>query len=64
MAGKTDVTIGYQHDIFVHAPIPLVLLREKRVSPEGRLWVSVLESTGQPATFGLPVVEDPGAALF
>ncbi|RPJ43794.1 MAG: ATP-dependent 6-phosphofructokinase [Candidatus Latescibacterota bacterium] len=64
MAGKTDVTIGYQHDIFVHVPIPLVLERKKRVSPEGRLWGAVLESTGQPATFGLPVAEDPGAALF
>ncbi|MFH1681684.1 MAG: ATP-dependent 6-phosphofructokinase [Candidatus Eisenbacteria bacterium] len=64
MAGKTDVTIGHQHDIFVHVPVPLVLLRKKRVSPEGRMWVSVLEATGQPATFGLPVKEDPGAAIF
>ncbi|MBM3320510.1 MAG: ATP-dependent 6-phosphofructokinase [Candidatus Eisenbacteria bacterium] len=64
MAGKTGVTIGYQHDIFVHVPIPLVLVRKKRVSPEGRLWVSVLEATGQPASFGLPMGEDLGADLF
>jgi len=64
MAGKTGVTIGYQHDIFVHVPIPLVLVRKKRVSPKGRLWVSVLEATGQPASFGLPMGEDLGADLF
>jgi 6-phosphofructokinase 1 len=64
MAGKTDVTIGYQHDTFVHVPIPLVLLRRKRLSPEGRLWVSVLEATGQPASFGLPVPPADSGPLF
>ncbi|MFH1279215.1 MAG: ATP-dependent 6-phosphofructokinase [Candidatus Eisenbacteria bacterium] len=57
MAGKTDVTIGYFHDIFLHVPISLVTSRRKCMSPEGRLWMSVLESTGQPATFGRHIVE-------
>lgn len=60
MAGKTDVTIGYFHDLFLHLPIQLVTSRRKRMSPEGRLWMSVIETTGQPATFGHHVVEsDP-----
>lgn len=57
MAGKTDVTIGYFHDIFLHLPISLVTSRKKCMSPEGRLWMSVLESTGQPAAFGRHAVE-------
>ena len=64
MAGKTDVTVGFNHDIFIHVPIPLVLLRKKCVSPEGRLWVSVLESTGQPASFGHRAIDECPSDLF
>jgi 6-phosphofructokinase 1 len=34
---------------YVHIPIPLAVARRKQVDPNGRLWLSVVESTGQPA---------------
>jgi len=58
MAGKTDLLIGHCHDIFLHIPIPTAVSAKKRISPEGRLWMSVLETTGQPLFFGRKVVEE------
>jgi len=52
MAGKTDVLIGLMHDVFIHVPIPLVIRGRKRISPEGELWMGVIEATGQPERFG------------
>ena len=48
MAGKTDLMIGRLHRFFTHVPLPLVLDGRKRVDPKGELWLSVVESTGQP----------------
>jgi 6-phosphofructokinase 1 len=48
MAGRTNMVVGYWNDEFTHAPIPLAVSKQKRIDPEGRLWNSVLESTGQP----------------
>ncbi|MGL4208247.1 MAG: ATP-dependent 6-phosphofructokinase [Candidatus Adiutrix sp.] len=48
MAGKTDMLIGLWNDHFVHVPIALATLRRKKVDPNGDLWNSVMESTGQP----------------
>lgn len=52
MAGKTDVLVGYWHNVFVHVPIPAVVRRKKQLDPEGGVWMAVLEATGQPARFG------------
>ena len=52
MAGKTDVLIGLWNDVFIHVPIPLAIAGKKRVSPEGELWMGVIEATGQPERFG------------
>ena len=48
MAGKTGMLVGRWHGNFVHLPIDLVTSGRRRVDPNGELWLSVLESTGQP----------------
>ena len=55
LAGKTDVLIGYWHNVFIHVPIPAVTRRSKRMDPHGGVWMAVLEATGQPARFGMAV---------
>jgi 6-phosphofructokinase 1 len=50
MAGKTDMIVGRWHDVFTHVPIPITAASRKKISPEGSLWLSVLESTGQPVS--------------
>jgi 6-phosphofructokinase 1 len=50
MAGKTDMIVGLWHDTFTHVPIPVTVEGRKKVSPDGALWLSVLESTGQPVS--------------
>ena len=52
MAGKTEVVVGMFRRRFVHMPIELLTSRTNQVNPEGDLWWSVLENTGQPARFG------------
>ena len=48
MSGRTNMVVGYWNGEFTHVPIPLAVSKRKHVDPEGRLWSSVLESTGQP----------------
>lgn len=50
MAGRTDIVVGYWNGEFTHVPIPLAVSRRKQIDPNGRLWSSVLEATGQPIT--------------
>jgi 6-phosphofructokinase 1 len=52
MAGRTAMVVGQWHGRFVHIPIELATGRRNQVAPDGDLWMSVLESTGQPARFG------------
>jgi 6-phosphofructokinase 1 len=42
------MVVGYWNGEFTHVPIPLAVSERKHVNPKGRLWSSVLESTGQP----------------
>ncbi|MHB0928472.1 MAG: ATP-dependent 6-phosphofructokinase [Candidatus Nanopelagicales bacterium] len=51
MAGKTEVVVGRFRRRFVHLPIPLLVSRTSSVDPDGDLWRSVLENTGQPYAF-------------
>lgn len=60
LAGKTDMLVGYWHNVFVHVPIPAVTRRSKRLDPHGGVWMAVLEATGQPARFGMAVPERVG----
>ena len=52
MAGYTDVVVSRWHGRFVLMPIPLAIRDRNQVDPYGDLWLSVLESSGQPARFG------------
>lgn len=51
MAGRTAMVVGRWHGRFVHIPMAMAVSRRNQVDPNGDLWVSVLEATGQPATF-------------
>jgi 6-phosphofructokinase 1 len=52
MAGKTGMLVGQWNGQFTHLPIALAVGKRKSLSPEDPLWLSVLESTGQPAKIG------------
>jgi 6-phosphofructokinase 1 len=47
MAGKTKLIIGHWNNHFVHIPMHLTVGKRKHVNPEGKLWTTVVESTGQ-----------------
>jgi 6-phosphofructokinase 1 len=52
MAGNTEMLVGRWHGRFVHVPFPLATRFRKQVDLDDDLWMSVIESTGQPAAFG------------
>jgi 6-phosphofructokinase 1 len=52
MAGNTEMLIGRWHGRFVHVPMPLATRRRKQVEATSDLWMSVIEATGQPKSFG------------
>ncbi len=47
MAGKTKLLISYWNNNYVHIPMDASAGKRKNVDPDGKLWQSVLESTGQ-----------------
>jgi 6-phosphofructokinase 1 len=51
MAGNTEMLIGRWHGRFVHVPMPLATRFRKQVDTAGDLWMSVVESTGQPLSW-------------
>lgn len=48
MSGRTEMVVGRWHGRFVHIPMALAIRERNQVDPDGDLWMSVLESTGQP----------------
>ena len=48
MAGRTSMVVGRWHGRFVHIPIPVATGSRNQVDPDGDLWISVIEATGQP----------------
>lgn len=52
MAGRTEVVVSRWHGRFALLPIPLAVRDRHVVDPNGDLWLSALESTGQPPVFG------------
>ena len=48
MAGKTELLVGLMHNRFVHVPIGMAVARKNNINPDGGLWRSVIEATGQP----------------
>jgi 6-phosphofructokinase 1 len=51
LAGNTEMLIGRWHGRFVHVPLPLATRFRKQVDVNEDLWMSVVESTGQPFRF-------------
>jgi 6-phosphofructokinase 1 len=51
MAGRTAMVVGRWHGRFVHLPVSLATGSRNQVDPNGDLWMSVLEATGQPPRF-------------
>ncbi|MBW1940293.1 MAG: ATP-dependent 6-phosphofructokinase [Deltaproteobacteria bacterium] len=47
MTGKTKLLIGRWNERFVHVPLSSSAGKRKQVDPNGKLWQTVLESTGQ-----------------
>jgi 6-phosphofructokinase 1 len=52
LAGKTNLAVGSVNNEFVHIPIHLIVQGRKQVDPNGSLWRSVIEATGQPSLKG------------
>lgn len=48
MSGRTNMVVGTWKGEITHVPIPAVSTGRKRINPQGRLWNSVLATTGQP----------------
>ena len=51
MSGRTEMVIGRWHRRFVHIPMATAIRQRSCVDPDGDLYMSVLESTGQPREF-------------
>ncbi len=51
MSGRTEMVIGRWRESFVHVPMKIITSGKKYVDPDGDLWHSVLEATGQPPQF-------------
>jgi 6-phosphofructokinase 1 len=51
MSGRTEMIVSRLHMRFVNVPMPLAIRQRNNVDPNGDLWMTVLESTGQPAEF-------------
>jgi 6-phosphofructokinase 1 len=49
MAGKTDILVALMKDEYVHLPLGAVASNRK-IEPQGDIWRSVLQATGQPAS--------------
>lgn len=47
MAGKTKLIVGHWNNHFVHVPLEASAGKRKQINPSGKLWSTVLESTGQ-----------------
>jgi 6-phosphofructokinase 1 len=51
MSGRTGAVISRWRGRFVHVPMAVAIKARNTVDPHGDLWMSVLESTGQPRVF-------------
>ena len=49
MSGRTGMLVGHWKEQGTHVPLPLAASGRKQIDLDGRLWATVLASTGQPA---------------
>ena len=47
--GADAFAVGAWHGHFTHVPLALATATRRRIDPQGALWQSVIEATGQPA---------------
>ncbi len=50
MSGRTGLIIGQINGQFAHVPMEKAVAERKKVDPQGMLWQSVLDNTGQPVS--------------
>jgi len=62
MSGRTEMVVGRWNGRFVHVPMALTIRQRNQVDPNGDLWMSVLESTGQPRSMAASPCSLPAAA--
>ena len=48
MTGRTGMMVGYWNSAFTHVPIRAAVSQRKVVDPDGMLWLTVLQTNGQP----------------
>jgi 6-phosphofructokinase 1 len=60
LAGRTNMVVGFWNNTFTHVPISLAIASRKKIDPQGRLWNSVVASTGQPLDLNSGPGQDPG----
>jgi len=48
MAGKTGMLIGFEHNQFIHVPIPAVVAQTKQIDLSGDLWRAVRHVANRP----------------
>lgn len=48
MAGRTEMVVSRFRGRFVHVPMGTAIRQRQTVDPDGDLWMTVLENTGQP----------------
>ncbi|MCL7410823.1 MAG: ATP-dependent 6-phosphofructokinase [Methanosarcinaceae archaeon] len=51
MSGRTGMLVGIFNGQFTHLPMEIVTAKRKKVDLDSQLWHSVLQMTGQPASF-------------
>jgi len=51
MSGRSGMLVGLWNNVATHVPMREAVAGRKLIDPEGELWRSVLESTGQPVTW-------------
>lgn len=51
MCGKTEMVVAVHHTALVHLPMTKAVSKCNVVDPAGPLWLSVLDTTGQPLAF-------------
>jgi 6-phosphofructokinase 1 len=48
MSGRTGMIVGIWKNTFTHVPLKEIVKEKKHLDPNGSLWISVLQATGQP----------------
>lgn len=50
MSGRTAMVVGLWKNTYIHVPLREVVRGRKQLDPNGSLWITLLQSTGQPVS--------------